>query len=318
MNSKRSIRNIFLLGSLGLCFLFLNCTSTKTTHNHLYPEIGRYELKVYAALHTIDENFKPGRTGDLTNIIMTQGTYVCEQEHHKGNRNLFGSYDSAYPPTDDSYYCYTVTVTGSAIDDKLSVAGHAYHGSYYGGPGGKMKSPAHGQVQLGMVSLNKLKNPASGSIYALQVPGVISSALTDFQDHSAWTEYSGAVPQNLATLTGGVFYTHTIGFTNPPAPINLAYYPQGSFQGNIPSYVVDQNGATNTRIYDINRHLYSDINAHLKLIGNYDTGFDKVTGTIEQGFYDYGSFTIQNVSKDTSTLEFSLYDPPRLRTTPSP
>src|SRR3989338_1515481 len=282
-----------------LQYIFPLGCSKKHKSEHLYPSTGFYALKLYAALNTIDQNFSPNTAVVYSDIKLTQLEVQHWYDHDKGTR------DPAYPKRDTWGHSYVVEVTGQSIKEKLSVAalpiefdyGHDY--------------PLRDGAQK--ISLKRLSLLNSANVFSLVSPH-LNPMPAPIQDHAFFTIATGSLPQLNSTLTNGVAYPFSIGITSPQtAPLVLAYYPLGAFEGYIPSYAVNNQSNADSRI---SKHvnnvpvLFTDTSARIKIYGSYTPSIDKVTGFIEHDYYQYGTFSIQDVQKPESILQFEIFGTP--------
>ncbi|MBI2608145.1 MAG: hypothetical protein HYW47_00915 [Deltaproteobacteria bacterium] len=313
---KKKMGFLMLLTS----FCFITACSKYSTTNHLYPEIQTPELKIYAAMLVIHELLQANGGAQSLSLTVTQSQELSLHHYNSGAKPAFSQ---TYPRVHSWFHANVVTVDGAGLSSPLSVAGHAWREQrgYIDKPG-KLGAPVHNQSQAGLLSSNRLSD-ISGSSYSKlaaepveYLDSVNLKRHSFWTHHSFWTQYYGQVPQSLATVTKGVFYSHTIGFTEPTAPVTLAYYPNGPFQGTIPSYTVDSLKTPVTRILDSNGQLYTDTAARMIVDGAVDSVNNEVVAVIEFGSYQYGRFFIRNLNQATSMLELNLLSTPQKKTTP--
>ncbi|HLD73974.1 MAG TPA: hypothetical protein VJB34_03635 [Bdellovibrionota bacterium] len=272
---------ILLLMATAMC-------SHQTFRKSVYPGTGFYALKVFATLNTINENFIPNSGVTHTDISLKSSSFV----HYIGKTK-----HEWYQTEKTSGYTYLVKVDGNALKAPLSVAALAleYNNGGTEGRGFTQK------ISTDTMSLLTTTN----TTYSSLAGGHINGMPGPVNNHKFIIPVTGELPKINATITNGVFYPKSIGITNPLSPVSLAYYPEGAFQGNIPSYLVDAQGQIQTRLSSANP------NAIMNVFGSYVPQDDKVTGTIEYGDYKYGTFTIQDVSKETSLLSFEIFSNPQ-------
>ncbi len=275
---------------------FVGC-SKKTKREHFYPSTGFYALKLYAMLNAMDQNFSPNVGSVYSGIKLNQLEVEHWYHHEKGNH-------TDYPERHQWGHARVVEVTGTALRERLSVAAlpiEFHYGHDYPLRDGPQK------VSFRRLALLNTQNSYSlGAVHMNPLPSPI-------QDHVFFTVATGSLPALNATITNGVAYPFSIGLTNPTAPLVLAFYPEGAFEGYIPSYAVNNQGGADTRISKLVNGvpvLTTDLTARIKLYGSYTSSIDKVTGVIEQDYYQYGTFSIQDLRSTESTLSFEIFGTP--------
>src|SRR3989338_1454554 len=216
-----------IYGAVFILLVGMGC-STKHFYENVYPSVGFYALKVFATLNTINENFVPGVV--QTGLTLKNSTI----EHYKSSGRIQNHQKKHY-----TAYSYFVSVEGSSLNKSpLSVAALVKENPW--GYAQQAQTQKISMNTMNLLATNTSYSGLSGS-HGKGLPAVIS-------DHQFFTIETGELPKVNVTITNGVFYPKSIGITSPLSPLSLAYYPDGPFQGNIPSYSVDSQGQTQTRI----------------------------------------------------------------------
>ena len=198
----------------------LSC-SHKTFHHDLYPSTDFYALKVFTTLNIINENFEPNSGATFTNISLKQSSFA----HYQVKSRIETNQKSI-----NTVYTYVIEASGNFMKKPLSVAALAIEPDRYKGHEYPKSSRQPQKISTNTMSLlatNTFYSNLAGA-YTKGLPGPTG-------DHKFFTLVTGELPKINSTITSGVFYPKSIGITTPLSVISLAYFPQGAFQGTIPS-----------------------------------------------------------------------------------